>query len=217
MNIPYTPPEFIKTESATTSFNCPHCNAFSAQSWHAGHYKNFAGDYGVIKSLTISVCHHCKQYSLWQDEKMVYPDTSGVLPPNADLPDDIQTDYIEARSIVTSSPRGAAALLRLCIQKICIHLGEPGKNLNTDIGNLVKKGLSKDIQKAFDILRVKGNNAVHPGEINLKDNQESALRFFKLVNFIAEEMITRPNELEKFYEELPAGAKEAIEKRDGEA
>jgi len=210
MNTPYVAPEFGKS-----SFNCPHCAAFAKQSWFDLRLNNQYAN--VVNGVEVAYCSHCKFYSLWQNENMVYPDTSGILPPNADLPKDIQDDYKEARSIVNASPRGAAALLRLCIQKICIHLGEPGKNLNTDIGTLVKKGLSKDIQKAFDILRVKGNNAVHPGEIDLKDKRESALRFFKLVNFIAEETITRPNELSKLYQELPEGAKEAIEKRDGDS
>jgi hypothetical protein len=56
------------------------------------------------------------------------------------------------------------------------HLGESGKNLNTDIGNLVKEGLSVDIQQALDSLRVIGNESVHPGELDLK----RIIKLFKL-------------------------------------
>ena len=72
---------------------------------------------------------------------MIHPEASGGPPPNPDLPEDIRLDYSEARSIVGRSPRGAAALLRLCIQKLCRHLGEKGKDLNADIASLVRKSL----------------------------------------------------------------------------
>ena len=61
------------------------------------------------------------------------------------------------------------------------HLNESGKNLNYDIGNLVKKGVPEHVQKALDSLRVIGNNAVHPGELDLKDDVETAILLFRLI------------------------------------
>ena len=137
--------------------------------------------------------------------------------PNEDLPEDIKKDYLEAANILQDSPRGSAALLRLCIQKLCKELGEKGKNLNNDIRKLVKKGLPANIAKAMDLLRVTGDNAVHPGEIDLNDNPEIAFRLFRLVNFVADEMITKPRQLSAFYDEvMPQNAKDAIVRRDGE-
>ncbi|WP_424033423.1 DUF4145 domain-containing protein [Methylocella sp.] len=49
------------------------------------------------------------------------------------------------------------------MQKLCVELGEKGKNIDDDIANLVKKGLSPELQQALDILRVIGNEAVHHG------------------------------------------------------
>ena len=146
---------------------------------------------------------------------MVYPNIIVVDEPNEDLPEDIKSDYLEAASILCESPRGAAALLRLCIQKLCKHLGKKGKNLNDDIGELVKDGLSEKVQKAMDLLRVTGDNSVHPGELDMTDNTEIATSLFGLVNFIAEKMITEPKEVDLFYEKvMPQSAKDAVEKRN---
>lgn len=134
--------------------------------------------------------------------------------PNSDLREDIKVDYLEARSIVNKSPRGAAALLRLCIQKLCEQLGESGKDINTDIGNLVQKGLHSTIQKSLDIVRVIGNDAVHPGQIDLKDDIDTANKLFELVNLIAQVMITEPKAIDELYTALPESKRKAIEERD---
>ena len=68
----------------------------------------------------------------------------------------------------------------------------------------------------MDILRIIGNNAVHPGEINIEEDPEKVLKLFELLNFIAEKMITEPKEISSFYDDLPEGSKEAVEKRDQE-
>jgi hypothetical protein len=63
-------------------------------------------------------------------------------------------------------------------------------------------------------VRVIGNNAVHPGQIDLNDDPATALSLFTLLNFIVEKMITDPKELKAIYDALPATSKEAIADRD---
>ena len=72
------------------------------------------------------------------------------------------------------------ALLRLALQKLCKELGEGGKDINSDIANLVKKGLRPSIQKALDIVRVTGNESIHPGVLDMKDNRDVALKLLSL-------------------------------------
>jgi hypothetical protein len=146
---------------------------------------------------------------------MVYPLSGTVEMANPDLPDDIKNDYNEAKNIVNISPRGAAALLRLAVQKLCIHLGEKGKNINEDIESLVKKGLPKTMQQALDSVRVVGNNAVHPGKIDLNDKIEIAYALFGFVNIICEVLISQPKKIQEYYENnIPEGIRKGIEKRD---
>jgi hypothetical protein len=147
---------------------------------------------------------------------MIYPESTGVEPPNPDLNEDIKRDYEEAASIFHKSPRGAAALLRLAIQKLMIQLGEKGENLNKDIANLVDKGLPEKVQQALDSLRVIGNEAVHPGVLDLRDDKETAEQLFKLLNFIAEKMITEPKVVEEIYNKIPESKKEQIKRRNEE-
>ena len=75
--------------------------------------------------------------------------------------------------------------------------------------------LPKSLQKAFDLVRIIGNNAVHPGVINIQDNPAIAYKMFELLNMIVEKMITEPKEIESFYNDtIPENQKQAIDKRD---
>jgi hypothetical protein len=129
------------------------------------------------------------------------------------MPETIRADYEEAATICAVSPRGAAALLRLAIQKLCIHLGGTGENLNQDIGLLVRNGLPVQVQQALDYVRVIGNNAVHPGQIDTND-VAIADQLFPLVNVIVEYMIALPKHVAGLYGQLPDGVKTSIDKRD---
>lgn len=107
-------------------------------------------------------------------------------------------------------------MLRLAIQKMCMEITNE-KNLNDAIGELVKQGLPVQVQRALDIVRVIGNNQVHPGTLDVRDDPEMALRLFELVNIIVEDRIARPKHIEELYGKLPEGARKQIEERDAKA
>lgn len=58
-----------------------------------------------------------------------------------------------------------------------------------------------------------GNNAVHPGQIDLKDDNATALGLFVLLNLIIERNTAVPKRIETLYATLPETALEAIERR----
>lgn len=208
--------KYIAPKSGLKSFTCPHCGVITRH-YHWTNSGNLDGShYSDFDSnpVRVSKCEHCEKICLWYYAQMVYPNRGNAPVPNPDIPEDVKKDYEEAASIYTQSPRGAAALLRLAIQKLCVDLGGKGKNINEDIKELVKKGLPEQIQKSLDIVRVIGNNAVHPGQIDV-DDAEGAGKLFILLNLITDYMISMPGKVDAMFSELPDSAKEQIEKRNG--
>lgn len=201
------------------SFTCPHCGVLARQNkWSysltspTGHAWSEANL--MAGGLQVSRCENCEKVCLWVLGEYIYPAKNSAPRPNPDMPADILADYKEAAAIYTQSPRGAAALLRLAIQKLMVYLGQPGKNINDDIAALVAQGLPKQIQQALDVVRITGNNAVHPGQLHADDVQV-AQQLFPLVNLIAEYQISMPARVQELYDALPAGALAGIQRRDG--
>jgi hypothetical protein len=254
---------------SSTAFDCPHCGAFTTQSWF-GLFLNalseesrtpvFPSDdfvanvnsakdlpaeskasltewaknmqsglvfiecnkdgrylHNDVQNLFLSKCYNCKKFAVWLHDSLINPQSKIGPLPNPDLPPSIARDFEEARSILSASPRGAAALLRLSVQKLCAELGEKGKNIDADISCLVSKGLNPLVQKSLDVVRVIGNEAVHPGVLDLKDDTNTAVRLLFLVNAITEQMISHPKSIQEIYEMLPEEKRKAIEIRNAKA
>lgn len=165
-------------------------------------------------NLALSSCYSCDKIAVWVHDRLIHPPQRIGPQPNEDLPEDILKDYEEARSILTLSPRGAAALLRLSVEKLCDYLDAEGENLNGKIASLVTRGLDPRVQKSLDAVRVIGNEAVHPGQMDLDDNPEMVAMLFGLVNLIAEKMISEEKHVDEVYRLISTPAQKAIEKRD---
>jgi hypothetical protein len=204
---------YIQPEVFLKSFTCPHCGTISKQDWRTRNL--FFTDVSTKDAeLRIGRCQHCDDVTIWLRTKMIFPETGNCPFPNAEMPANVKKLYLEAASIHTKSPRGAAALLRLAIQVLCEELGEDGNNINTDIGSLVSKGLPSIVQQSLDVVRVTGNDAVHPGQIDT-DDAETVGQLFQLINVIIEYMIALPKKVSGIYSNLPANKLVGINKRDG--
>ena len=232
--------KYVAPKFQVDGFHCPHCGVWAHQKWFndISAINNDSAEL-VLSDCSVSYCEKCTEYALWlgsgkkesgvlpadgtlppkpkPEPKMIYPASSIAPLPTEDMPEDVKADFIEARNIVNASPRATAALLRLALQKLMPHLGEKGKNINDDIASLVAKGLPVRIQQALDTVRVIGNEAVHPGVMDLKDDTKTATALFDLLNVIVEVMITQPQKIEAIFTTIPDTKKDAIKKRNRQA
>jgi len=179
---------------------------FASQRIHA--------EYGLW-DLVVSVCTECDKYTIWENDKVIFPFTNEMPEPEENMPDDVKGIYEEAAQVFQYSPRASAGLLRLAIETLLInHLGVKKNNINPMIQELVSKGVPDYIQKGLDVLRFYGNKGIHFGEIDLNDDREKVVFLFRLINILTKELITKKIEIDSFYGSLPDSFKESVERRD---
>ena len=205
---------YIKPEIDKKSFTCPHCHTLSQMDFaQQGFNQDFNGEY-FGDYLNIARCFNCGKKIIWYNNNYIYPEIQ-PQEANPDMPETVLKLYNEAGSIYNKSSRAACALLRLAIDRLCNELGEKDRDINKNIGALVERGLSVEVQKALDIVRVVGNKAVHPGQIEFDvDNVDTANTLFQLINIIVDRMISEPKKIDGLFDKLPESAKQSIEQRD---
>lgn len=238
MNQQYFPPRY-----GEKSFSCPTCSAYTQQHWYeiklfgpnVVEYNAFAGlrevqddigetwdsikenGYFADNLSAVSKCLVCEEVSVWVEGKIVYPLTHLAPLPNLDMPEDVMKIYVEARKVSTLSPTASTALLRLALEKLLPQVGAKKAKIDTMIGDLVSQGLPKEVEKALDSLRVIGNEAVHPGTIDLEDNTDVSIALFKLLNVVVDRMITQKREIDEIYSLIPENKLKGIEDRNNRA
>jgi transcription elongation factor Elf1 len=211
----------VRTQDNTIKFDCPICQAKSLSD-----ILYMSIQRHISTGTYMLLCRACGEGSVWKqfDRKDNYNYNLRLVDPilpsapkaSADMPDDVSRDYEEARLVAAYSSRSAAALLRLALQKLCKHLGEPGAHIDTDIRSLAKRPEFGDrLIKAADTLRIAGNNAVHPGEMDEQDIDNICNGLFGLLNLIVHAGITQPKEWDAMYQGLPEKPRQAAEKKDG--
>ena len=207
--------KYIAPKLDSEAFHCPHCWVLTSQDRYQLRYTSNWD----LDDRKVCFCDNCEWYSVWFEEKMIFPSGSNIPMPHTDMPESVKEIYNEAREIAGQSPRAAAALLRLALEKLTEELWETEWKLNTRIGNLKKKWLPERAIQALDIVRITANEwGSHLGQIDLtgRDNTELVNQLFFLLNFIVEHVISVNNQLDAMYAALPEDKKKGIENRDNQ-
>src|SRR5580704_18524164 len=159
-----------------------------------------------LLNLHVSRCYNCKGFTVWVRDRLVFPVTVEEAPhviegefqgavvdlqapaedvqhgnehvqANAEEVDEASEDFEEAAAILNKFPRGAAALTRICIQKMMPLVKANAKNPDENFSSLVRKGLEVEIQQAMDVLQVVRKNPLQRSEVDLKEENETAKKF----------------------------------------
>lgn len=208
------------------SFICPYCQTFAHVDW-----VNYTTEHRYHKlPLAAAFCHSCNEHTVWYggeftEEGLVkpvnrpfqrlYPIGGDIPPPNPDMPESIRSLYLEAARISTLSPRGAAAILRLCLQDICNILAKKDDTIDNNLHRLKNSEdpIPERFIKAADTVRVIGNEAVHPGFIDFEDNKEIANDLFTLINSLIENQISQLKIIDSIINKQPETVKAKITSR----
>lgn len=165
--------------------------------------------------LYTALCSNCGNETLFLNGVIIHPKAQDAPSPSPDMPDVVRADYNEASSILFASPRGAAALLRLAVQKLLPIIGATNLSIDGGIAELVeKRRISKEVKEALDGVRICGNEAVHPGELNLDDDVETVTALFGLINYIVEITLTADKRLASVTAKIPPKKAQGIADRD---
>jgi len=105
---------YVHPKDWEDSFNCPYCHRYAIQEWYKLAGTRMSGTTYLYPEspFHFSRCPGCGEIVMWRGEAILFPPGT-TEPPSADLPQEIIDIYNEAASILNSSARGAAALLRL--------------------------------------------------------------------------------------------------------
>jgi hypothetical protein len=155
-----------------------------------------------VQNVSISYCFNCNEMCLWVYDQLVWPRRAGDPEPELHALSNVRRECEEETQTLEASPRGAAALLRLTIEKLCKELGVSGESLKDDIALFVRE----DVDARARIIE---SNAVRPGQIGLGDDRATAETLSGLVNLICEKMIMEPRHLQAVYTKLREGARNA--------
>jgi hypothetical protein len=133
-----------------------------------------------MANLHVSNCHSCNGFSLWVSGLLMFPTKIDKKP------EFVEEDIDEAAAVLKKFPRGATALMRVCIQKLVPLLEDSGKDQSQRIDSLVRKGLEMEIEQSTEVLRVLRGDSAQLNPLESQADRETALRFLDSLKAVLE-------------------------------
>lgn len=225
-------PELPTTILDQKRFKCPHCGAFAHMKWENLFFMvhdEQDNEHNIQTRVHQAHCASCDKENIWYNNREVsgWLGLQGIPRPSndseclrlfpiienfnqdipeysSDMPNNVKELYKEAALIFELSPRSAAALVRLALEKLCDHLGVKKKNIKESIEVLATKNIIPlTVAKAADNIRLIGNANVHPGIICDEILEDINPAIFTYINLIVDYAITKPKEIEGVYSLFP--------------
>jgi hypothetical protein len=208
------------------AYVCPSCSAHAQMDWGELWVDGDDGGFRQTKYWR-ATCAACRDEQVWLNDSvpgvrtrhvMITPRKLGGTEPHAAMPAAAKALYDEARAVSQDSPRAAAGLLRVAVDTLLRDVVPDAgtKSLNELIPIAKRQGLPIAVEHGLDVLRVTGNGALHPGQIDLdeEDPAGTVSSLCLLINLTVEHLVAAPQMAAEMFAALPAGIRAAIEKRD---
>ena len=166
---------------------CPHCSVSIHAAWISGDIVHSGVDIDEVKwgweQMQCPDCHetivrvgwysfkYSSDLGTWKfvcdDYMFVYPRSTRREPIGPGVPWELLSDYQEACDVLSISAKASAALSRRVLQSILDQQGYTGRNLATQIDNLLNetdsnKALPSSLKRTVDAIRNFGNFSAHP-------------------------------------------------------
>lgn len=164
--------------------------------------------------IAVRICSACGGMSLFIEDKIVWPVSSGIRPYEK-MPEKAKQIFNEAQSLMRLSPRSCCALLRLCVEEIVNYVAAKQGLKNFDPNwMLVRRidalapAIPETLTQQLTACRVIGNDAAHPGVIDFsgEDSGKVAVLLSHAVNNLCACLIG-PLDLKKLADEVEAERK----------
>lgn len=209
-------------DDSVKAFTCSYCGAFSKMEnnqlfyflpgTHAGSFffsnrSRSVPSFATRSNLYARTCDCCEATHLFikgigvKEGILIYPQKTTAPPAQEDMPEDILTIYQEAAAIVSISPSAACVLIRKALEILLARFTKE-TNLSKMINTLAKEHQWIDKYKALlEAVRLIGNDAAHPRELNRADNQKTATYLFQFLNRCVNHLISQPLKDEQFLQQ----------------
>lgn len=199
---------------------CPLCDTLSDQWWRELYLQGYGDDddyqYTVVPNLLQASCTACREKSYWFGDRMIYPPARTGPEAHSDMPAEVLELYREAQAVASVSPRAAAVLLRVALERLMAGVGHEERSLNAAIRAYVAEGgVPTELQQAMDTVRVTGNDAAHPGSLRLDDTPGGVAALFEIVNELVDRLVGFKARMSRIYGNLDSAKRAEIDKRDG--
>ena len=89
----------------------------------------------------------------------------------------------------------------------CIELGYKKGTLYEKINEFIGEDKGSDLEHSLTSVRVIGNDCVHSGVLDIKDNKAIAIALFNILNYIIEDTLTKKRKIDEIYDIIPDSKK----------
>lgn len=169
----------------------------------------------------VACCGRCGEYSIWRDDRLIFPAGSTVPSAHEEMPSSARELYDEGREVVGTSRRAGAALARASLERLLKTLDpDAGKASLAGRIDRISERVSPSLEDMLSVIRHAGNKSLHveddPDELTtlvLDAGQEEIVEYiFTAINNLVDELITRPRKAREMYEMIPPESRANIER-----